>query len=428
MKRFFLFVMTFILVFVITTASVSPQGKTTTLTFWTFQQFHVVFMEDAVAAWNEANPDKQIELKSDVYPYEEMHNKLLISLQAGIGAPDFADIEISMFANYLKGTTPSLVPLNDVVEPVLDKVIKSRFDNFAKDGKYYGIDYHVGATVMYYNTEILGQAGVNVDDIITIEDYVEAGKKVVAKTGKPMTTIEVTEHWTFYPLISQRGSDIFDENGEVILDNETNIDTLQALVDWVYTDEIAIPAPGGFHHSEEYWGFMNKGGAASLMMPMWYMGRFVDYMPDLKGKMAIRPLPTWTEGGNRSAGMGGTGTAITVQCKNQELAKEFLAAAKISREGSIKTWTMLGFDPLRWDVWDAPEMSEPNDFTDYFGSEIFDMLLEIKDEINPTNVTEHFPAAINLLKANVTFKAVKERSLTPEEVLKQVADELRALQ
>ncbi|GAI50580.1 unnamed protein product, partial [marine sediment metagenome] len=231
-------------------------------------------------------PDKQIELKSDVYPYEEMHNKLLISLQAGIGAPDFADIEISMFANYLKGTTPSLVPLNDVVEPVLDNLIKSRFDNFAKDGKYYGIDYHVGATVMYYNTEILGQAGVNVDDIITIEDYVEAGKKVVAKTGKPMTTIEVTEHWTFYPLISQRGSDIFDENGEVILDNETNIDTLQALVDWVYTDEIAIPAPGGFHHSEEYWGFMNKGGAASLMMPMWYMGRFVDYMPDLKGKMA----------------------------------------------------------------------------------------------------------------------------------------------
>ena len=428
MKRFFLFVMTFILVFVITTASVSPQGKTTTLTFWTFQQFHVVFMEDAVATWNEANPDKQIELKSDVYPYEEMHNKLLISLQAGIGAPDLADIEISMFANYLKGTPPSLVPLNDVVEPVLDKTIKSRFDNFAKDGKYYGIDYHVGATVMYYNTEILGQAGVNVDDIITIEDYVEAGKKVVAKTGKPMTTIEVTEHWTFYPLISQRGSDIFDENGEVILDNETNIDTLQALVDWVYTDEIAIPAPGGFHHSEEYWGFMNKGGAASLMMPMWYMGRFVDYMPDLKGKIAIRPLPTWTEGGNRSAGMGGTGTAITIQCKNQELAKEFLAAAKLSKEGSIKTWTILGFDPLRWDVWDAPEMSEPNKFTDYFGTGIFDMLLEVKDEIIPTNVTENFPAAINLLKANVTFKAVKERSLTPEEVLKQVADELRALQ
>ena len=95
MKRFFLFVMTFILVLVITTASVFSQGgKTTTLTFWTFQQFHVVFMEDAVATWNEANPDKQIELKSDVYPYEEMHNKLLISLQAGIGAPDFADIEI----------------------------------------------------------------------------------------------------------------------------------------------------------------------------------------------------------------------------------------------------------------------------------------------------------------------------------------------
>ena len=428
MKRFFLFVMTFILLFVITTVSVSPQGKTTTLTFWTFQEFHVVFMEDAVATWNVANPDNQIQLKSDVYPFEEMHNKLLIALQAGIGAPDLADIEIAMFSNFLKGTTPSLVPLNDIVEPVLDNVIKSRFDNYAKDGNYYGIDYHVGVTGIYYNTEILDQAGVNIDDITTWEDYVEAGKKVVSNTGKPITTVEVTEQYTLYPLINQRGSDIFDEDGEVILDNETNINTLQELVDWVYADKIAILAPGGHHHTEEYYAFMNAGGAASVMMPMWYMGRFVDYMPDLKGKMAIRPLPTWPEGGNRSAGIGGTGTAITIQCKNQELAKEFLAAAKLSKEGSIKTWTVLGFDPLRWDIWDAPEMSEPNQFTNYFGTEIFDILLEIKDEINPVNVTENFPVGINLLISEVNFRALKERSETPEEVLKKVADELRALQ
>ncbi|TAH74710.1 MAG: sugar ABC transporter substrate-binding protein [Anaerolineaceae bacterium] len=401
------------------------KGKVTTLSFWTFNELHGVFMDDAVEAWNEANPDQQIELKSEVYPYDEMHNKLLIALQSGTGAPDLADIEISKFANYIKGSTPSLVPLNDIIEPEKDNLIMARFDNYAKDGKYYGIDYHVGATVMYYNTEILNKAGVKVEDIKTWKDYVEAGKKVVEATGTPMATTEVTEHWSFYPLISQRGSDFFQADGTVILDNQQNIDTLQFLYDMLHTDNIAVPAPGGFHHSEEYWAFMNNGGAASLMMPLWYMGRFVSYMPDLKGKIAITPLPVWEEGGNRSAGMGGTGTVVTVQSKEQELAMNFLAAAKLSKEGSIKTWTQLGFDPIRWDVWDDPAMSAPNDFTDYFGTGIFEMLKEVKDEINPTNITELYPEAVSLVQKNVVFKALKEMSQTPEEALKEAANELR---
>lgn len=430
MKRFFLFVMTFILVFILTAASVSSQGKPTTLTFWTFQELHKGFMDDAVTTWNAANPNKQIELKTDVYPYEEMHNKLLIALQSGTGAPDLVDIEISMYANYLKGTTPSLVPLNDIIEPIKDKLIMGRFESYAKAGNYYGVDYHVGATVMYYNKELCDKAGVDISAIKTMADYVEAGKKEVAANKVPWTTIEVTEHWTFYQEMIKAGSDIFDKNGDVILDNQTNIDILQTLSDWVNKDKIAVAAPGGFHHSEEYWAFMNKAGAATLEMPMWYMGRFLAYMPDLKDKILIAPAPAWTEGGARSAGMGGTGTSITVQCKNQELAKEFLAAAKLSREGSIKTYTKLGFDPLRWDVWDAPEMTAPNDFTDYFanGTGIFNVLLEVKDEINPTVITDKYPSAINLLKANATFKAVKEQSATPKEVLTQIAVELRAME
>lgn len=403
----------------------TENGKATKLSFWTFNELHGVFMDDAAKAWNAAHPEEQIELKSEVYPYDEMHNKLLIALQSGTGAPDLADIEISKFANYIKGSSPSLVPLNDIIEPEKENLIMARMDNYAKDGNYYGIDYHVGATVMYYNTEILGKAGVKVEDIKTWADYVEAGKKVVAATGIPMTTTEVTEHWSYYPLISQRGSDFFQADGTVILDNQVNIDTLQFLYDMLYTDKISVPAPGGFHHSEEYWAFMNKGGAASLMMPMWYMGRFISYMPDLKGKIAIAPLPVWEEGGNRSAGMGGTGTVITVQSKEQELAKKFLAEAKLSKEGSIKTWTELGFDPIRWDVWDDPAMSASNDFTEYFGTGIFAMLKEVKDEINPTNITELYPDAVSLVQKNVVFKALKEKSQTPEEALKEAANELR---
>jgi arabinosaccharide transport system substrate-binding protein len=403
----------------------SSSDKETTFEFWTFQELHKSFMDDAAESWNKENEDQIVSIKTNVYPYDEMHDKLLVSLQSGTGAPDIADIEIGKFANYLKGSKPQLVPLNDVLEPEIDNFIVSRLDNYAKDGKYYGLDYHVGATVMYYNTEITDEAGINIDEILTWDDYVEAGKTVMEKTKIPMTTCETTEYWTFYPMISQQGSDFLDENGEVTMDNEENIKALQFIYDMVNTSKIAVTTPGDFHHSEEYYAFMNKGGAASVMMPIWYMGRFLDYMPDLKGKIAIRPMPAWEEGGKRSAGMGGTGTAITNQAENQDLAVEFLGYAKASEEGAIKTWTVLGFDPIRWDVWDAPEMSEENKYTEYFGTEIFSTLETIKDDINPINAKEKFPKAISLFNKTVLFKVLDEKSATAEEALKEVAEELR---
>jgi arabinosaccharide transport system substrate-binding protein len=241
-----------------------------------------------------------------------------------------------------------------------------------------------------------------------------------------MTTVEVTEHWSFWPLISQQGSDFLDKDGNVILDNETNIKTLQFLYDLLWKHKIAVPTPGGFHHSEEYYGFMNDGGAASLWMPMWYMNRFTDYMVDLKGKMAIYPAPAWTKGGFRSSGMGGTGTAVPKQGKNVELAKAFLFYAKGSKEGNIAIWKELGFDPPRWDVWSDPAMNEPNKFTEYYrNKDIFGMLLQVKDEINPVNMGEKIPPLIDKLKSTVMIQALQQKTKTPAEALKAAAAELR---
>lgn len=396
------------------TAAKDPNAVTT-LSFWTFQELHSGFMLDAAESWNKLNPTEKIELKVDVLPYDEMHNKLLISLQSGTGAPDLADIEISKFSNYLKGSKPGLVPLNAAVEPELANLVKGRLDNYAKDGKYYGLDYHVGASVIYYNKEIMDKAGVDIDGIVTWDDFYKAGKTVVAKTGIPMTTVESTEHWSFYPLISQQGSDFLDANDKGILDNEINVKTLTYLKKLV-DEKIAVTAPGGFHHAEEYWSFMNNSGAAAVWMPLWYMGRFTSYMPNLKGKIVVRPLPVWTAGGKRSAGMGGTGTSVTVQSKNQDLAVRFLGYAKASKEGSLKTWTILGFDPIRWDVWTDPAMKASNAYTDYFGTGVFDMLVSIKDEVGSINVGSHFPEAVSIVQKNVMYKVLGE-GMDPKKAL-----------
>ncbi|TVY07885.1 ABC transporter substrate-binding protein [Paenibacillus cremeus] len=400
----------------------SGTSKPVKLSLWTFQDLHKKYYEKTAELWNKNNPNQPIELTIDSYPNAEMHNKLLIALQSGVGAPDITDININYFQNFLKGDI-QLVELNKIIEPEKDKIVQSRLDIYSKNGKYYGIDFHVGATVVYYNKELLDKAGVNADSIKTWSDYIEAGKKVVSATGKPMTAFEVTGQRPFWPMIVQRGSDYLDAKGDVTLDNEINVKTLQTMKDMIYKDKIAVPMPGGNTGAEEFFTYMNKGGAASLIMPMWYMSRFLEYMPDLKGKVLVRPMPVWEKGNVRSAGMGGTGTAVTKQSKNQDLAMKFLAYAKLSKESNIRIWQELKFDPIRWDVWNDPELQKPDP---YFSNEkIFNVLLDMKDEIKSPNMSELSSASQDLVNSNVMFKALKDQSQTPEQALKAAADELR---
>lgn len=394
------------------------------LELWTFNQLHQEYFEYMVDRWNEANSDKQIKLTATTLPYDDMHNKLLIALQSGTGAPDMADIEISKFANYLKGK-PQLEGLNDIVEPELANIVESRVDIYSKDGIYYGLPFHVGAAVIYYNTEILDQAGVNPDDIVTWADYETYGKIVLDKTGVPMGTLEVGDQWSFWPQVAQLegNDDLLTESGEVNLDSQEIIDVLKYQQN-LMKQGIVQAAPGNGHHAEEYYGFMNNGGAASVWMPFWYMGRFTDYMPDLDGKIAIKPMPSWEAGSPRSAGMGGTGTVVTNQSDNSKLAKQFLSFAKLSNEGNIELWKQLGFDPPRTEVWGSDALKEANKFTDYFGTDIFETLLEISNEIEGVNVGEKTPDVSTAIKSTILFRALVDME-DPETVLKEAADQLR---
>ncbi|CDQ38416.1 MULTISPECIES: ABC transporter substrate-binding protein [Virgibacillus] len=397
----------------------------TELTYWTFVGQHVDLFRDAANRWNEENPDRPIKLTAETYPYDQMHNNLLLALQSGKGAPDIADIELSRYANYLQGE-PQLEPMNEYVEPVLEESVTSRFELYAKDGNYYGIPTHVGATVMYYNTEIMDQAGVDIDEIKTWDDFVEAGKKVVENTDSVMWNVGTGDFlMDFWPMISQQNSDFFNEDGEVILDNETNSKTLQFLHDIIYEENIAELTPGAMNQSEEFYGYMNDGGAASILAPLWYMGRFIDNMPDLEGKIAIRPMPAWEDGGNRSAGMGGTGTVVTNQTEEAELAKEFLAFTKLSEEGNKNLWTVLGFDPPRWNVWESEAVRQDNKYYHYFGTGIFDTLLDLKDEINELNITEYTPDVSTEYNTTIAENVLRQQAQSPEEALKQAADKIR---
>lgn len=405
-------------------AASAEAPEPTVLTMWIFNDVNLGYWAEMERSYNETYPDTPIDLVVEAYPYEEMHNKLQIAVQSGAGAPDIADVEIGWFPNFLRGDIP-FADLTSLVDPIRDQFVESRFDIYSKDGKVYGLPLHVGATVMFYNMKILAEAGVNADEIITWDDFVAAGKKVKEATGKPMTTVEVTDVFGIFPLIIQQGSDFFDKDGSVIINNDTNVKTLEFLNKMVNEDQIAIPTPGGNHHAEEFYSFFNQGGSAALMMPMWYMLRFVNYMPELQGIVKLYPMPRWTEDGDRSAGMGGTGTVAIKSSPVLEQAMSFLNHSKLSEKAQHDVWTILGFDPPRKAIWDDEVMKEPNQFTKYFEQDIFGVLLGIRDEIDSPTIVEGYTKAANLVGQELMFSVISEQSKTPKEALDEIAAQLK---
>ena len=422
MKRFLAILLTALMLMSFATVTASA-AEPTQITFWTFQELHVAFYEQMAKEWNEKYPDRPIELVPSALPYDDMHNKLTIALQSGVGAPDLVDIEIGKFANYLKGT-PQLVPINRVVEPELDNIVRSRVDIYAKDGNFYGICFHIGAAVIYYNDKLMKEAGIDYTQIKTWDDYHEAGKKFLEATGKPIGTVETGDPWHLWPLIASQGGDLLDADGNPNIDSPEMAKALAFNQELLKEGVLAI-APGSGHHSEEYYGLMNGESFGSVIMPMWYMNRFTDYMPDLKGEIAIAPLPVWEEGQPRSVGLGGTGTCVTNQAKDPELTMDFLAFAKLSKEGNIQIWKLLGFDPIRSEVWSLPEVRDDvNKFTEYYVNNPFDVLLQIKDEIPAIHVAEALPPTMDALKNSVLYRAYEDMAdlstMLPEEDAKVV--------
>lgn len=396
------------------------------LTFWTFVDAHADFYLEQAERFNAEHPEVNITLEPTSSPYQEMHDKLLIALQSGAGAPDIVDIEIAKFGTFLRGDI-QLHDLNPIVDNHREDLIQERLAPYQYEGVQYGLPTHLGGFVMYYNTELLEQAGVDVDSIQTWDDYIEAGIQVKEATGAYMGTVETTDRFSVLGLMLQNGGGTYDPEGNLIMDDPANVEALQLISDMYHEHQILTIPPGGYHHDPNYYNFINEGKVASVWMPQWYMIRFKEFMPDLEGKMVVRPLPAFEEGGFVSTMGGGTGTAITKQMDPEklEVAMEFLEFSKLTYDANILIWTSFGFDPFRLDVYEAPELSEPDP---YFSDEqVMQNIKGMLDRLAPEYTGPRYPEAVLELRDEIAFQIIEENG-DPAELLSASAEQLKALQ
>jgi arabinosaccharide transport system substrate-binding protein len=414
------------------TAALSPAAVAQTptdLSLWVFVDRHGDFMVKQAELWNQANPDRPINLTFETIEYQQMHDNLLAAFLAGQGAPDLVDIEIGKFSTFVKSEdNVHLLDLTDTVAPYLPDLIATRMAPYQAYGKQLGIDYHLGAYLMYYNKALLDEAGIDPDAITTWDDYVEAGKRFQEHfPDKSWTAVGGAEYFTAAGLMQQNGGGLYNEAGELILDSPENAEALQFMADMVNVHGIAIPTPGGDVHTPDFYAALTNQQVASIWMPQWYMTRFPDNMEGaLCGSVIVRPMPIFEEGGFTTTMGGGTGTAVTDQtpAEEQELAKEFLAFAKLTPEAQKALWTDLGFDPFRVETYDDPALLEPDEC---FSGEIpFEHIKAELGNVAPEYVGPLSPEARDFLEAT-TINAVVSGGVPAADALAEAQAQVEAM-
>ena len=392
------------------------------MSMWTFVELHGQFYEDMLQRWNEENPDKQINVKLNVMPYDDMHNKLTLALQSGEGAPDMVDIEIGKFPSYLQGEV-QFMDLTSYVDPYREDIVASRLDIYSKDGKNYGIPTHVGATVAFYNTEILEEAGVDYTSIKTWDDYKAAGEKVKA-IGKIMGCAETNNAAIYDTMLAAQGSDKTDEDGNPTLDTPESIKALTTIQELVQAG-IDQTIPGGHPDTEEGYGALNQGDYACVIRPLWMTSRYINYMDNLNQKIAMAPYPVFDEETfGQSYGGGGTGTVVTLEAAEPELAAEWLCWAKLGEVGNEQIWNVLGFDPCNMALWEDEELTHnpDNPINAYFLTNAFDVLNQVKNDFVTIKSTSGVPTVNNIL-CTVTLNDVIENGVDPAEAAKAAQEQ-----
>lgn len=410
------------------TGSSTASGEATTLSFWTFGDSHADYFTEAQKLWNEENPDRLIELDISVQPFSAMHENLLMALQSGSGAPDLVDVEVGRAEMFLNTSNIPFLSQNEYLEPYLSDLVYSRLEPWARNDNYYGLCYHVGSVLMFYNKSLFEKANLDWKDIVTWDDFVEMGKLMKERTGADMIQVEGANIWSFSAMVAQQGSD-YVIDGKPNLATPEAIRALSLLQDMVYEHGIARPMVGLQIDAEEFYAEINTNNFASIIAPAWYMGRYINHAPDQSGNIALAPMPVFEEGNNRSSSAGGTMTAVTnqVASEKKELALEFTAFAKGSYDMAIKQWTLLGFDPVRSDVLEAKELREPSPALDFFGEHVFEVLKDVSDETNAVafsgknafNVRDH-------INVNILPNTIVENNLDAETALKEAQKLLEA--
>ena len=385
------------------------ENTETEITVWAWNVAAKALVESA-KSFNQKYP----KIKVNVQEYglaQNVYERYSVILSSGVGVPDIIQIESDYVQTFAETYPQYFFDMNGYID-IEGKVDPSKIStSYDSEGKLVSIPWDSGPVVMFYREDLFNQAGIDINSIITFEDYISAGKKLKEKfpnitmTGLPFTQDENL----FRCLLVANKSYYLNNKGEITVASSKAIETLQ-MIKRLIDEGVAkntINWDGGI--------VANKNGElASWIMGGWWGGTIKDQMPEMKGKWKIAPIPAFPDGA-RASSSGGAGLSITAsEPIKQAAALEFIKESLMNVDNQLMMYEKYSLFPSYLPTYDDERFLKSDD---YFGDD-FNKIL--------ANVTKEIP---NVIYASKDFAEIKNTVVSVyEDVLNNNRDIKSALE
>jgi len=346
----------------------SAAQSSVTITLWNWMKYE----ESIIPEFEQRHPG--IKVQESVLGPWDLHDKFLISLAAGTGGPDVAELVTRRFSSFME--TGALTDITDQVKGLANDFMPSIWSMIQSKGRIYGLPMGISPGVIWYREDLFAESGTRTEDMETWEDYIDAGKKL--KTGGIylLPIFVPPGQWggnQFTLMFHSRGGNFYTKDGKFIQDNRLLVDTLQWYVDLRRTHGVADTIR---FFTPEFWNTLKTGIFASWPMNVaegvWSIA---PNMPELAGKWSVMPFLRWKERESATAGIwGGTVYTIPDYSQKKDAALTFMLYETSTTEGGVSYAKYFGDFPVYVPAQKNPFFKEVNP---YFGKCLWDQVLPI---------------------------------------------------
>ena len=264
-----------------------------------------------------------------------MTTRLMLSLAAGVGAPDVSQLQCQDAPHY--SATGRLADLTPVAAKYRTMFPASLWDSCTLNGKVYAIPWDMGPCAIFYKRGLFKRYGIDPDSIQTWNDYIQAGKTILQKSGgrTKMLPLGSDDMMAFFEmLLQQTGGQVFDDQGRVAIGSPQARQALGLIKQLRQAGICSNVAAYG----QEWMAGFNDESIATYPGAVWLGGIIKDAVGDFAGKKAdwgVFRLPAVAPGGSRVANLGGSVLVIPAECPHKAAAWAFIEYALCSQEGQL---------------------------------------------------------------------------------------------
>lgn len=320
---------------------------------------------------------------------QQVYDQVLAGCSAGgFNLPDVVTFENGNAEKYWQNFPDCFVSLNQFnVDSVKKDFPDFKWTELMKGETTYAMPWDSGPVVIFYRRDLYEKAGVDAQGIETWDDYIAAGKKVLASSnGKVKMAFSghaSNDNW-FSMMANQNGCSYFKGSGSSVKVTVNQPGCVKALDKLKNLTDADLLGDGGWDGKLQA---LKANRSASAMYGAWYEGSVRDFMPEQHGKWGVHLMPAFEKGGVRASNNGGSALSIASSSKNQKAAYEFMLFALTNEENQQAMWKNQGLVPS---YLPAAQTSFANEAQPYWGNQqIWKLIMGTMDQVQPIQGTPY---------------------------------------